>query len=206
MKNTKYHIYKRGSIILVDFPKGIGNELTGMHLAIVLNKNDSYNNGVLTVIPLSSKEKPYYTKLGNLVNDVIGPELMCRVELLNSHLNSIKQNKELLVKKIDDVYDKALTEDNKQGVLKILPELDDKFQEYLDNTEQFKENLDQFQKVLNVYNKMNKGSFALVQNITTISKKRITRPINKLDPIGKIHLPNDLMDLIDSDIIRMYTK
>ena len=41
------------------------SEIKGKHLAIVLTKNDSPNNGVLTVIPLSSKNKPYYVPIGN---------------------------------------------------------------------------------------------------------------------------------------------
>lgn len=50
---------------MVEFSPSMGSEIKGKHLAIVLTKNDSPNNGVLTVIPLSSKNKPYYVPIGN---------------------------------------------------------------------------------------------------------------------------------------------
>lgn len=57
----KFQRFKRGNVVMVEF----SSEIKGKHLAIVLTKNDSPNNGVLTVIPLSSKNKPYYVPIGN---------------------------------------------------------------------------------------------------------------------------------------------
>ena len=57
---------------MVEFSPSMGSEIKGKHLAIVLTKNDSPNNGVLTVIPLSSKNKPYYVPIGNFfLNEAI---------------------------------------------------------------------------------------------------------------------------------------
>lgn len=60
----KFQRFKRGSVVMVEFSPSMGSEIKGKHLAIVLTKNDSPNNGVLTVIPLSSKNKPYYVPIG----------------------------------------------------------------------------------------------------------------------------------------------
>lgn len=43
------------------------------------------------------------------------------------------------------------------------------------------------QDITDYYNGKNKDSFAKVLSITTISKHRIKKSINVLDPIGKIH-------------------
>ena len=61
----KFRRFKRGNVVMVEFSPSMGSEIKGKHLAIVLTKNDSPNNGVLTVIPLSSKNKPYYVPIGN---------------------------------------------------------------------------------------------------------------------------------------------
>ena len=60
----KYSSYKYGSIIMVNFGTNIGDEICGNHFAIVLTNNDNPYNSVLTVLPLSSKNKPNRYKLG----------------------------------------------------------------------------------------------------------------------------------------------
>lgn len=68
----KFQRFKRGSVVMVEFSPSMGSEIKGKHLAIVLTKNDSPNNGVLTVIPLSSKNKPCYVPIGNFfLNEAI---------------------------------------------------------------------------------------------------------------------------------------
>ena len=68
----KFQRFKRGSVVMVEFSPSMGSEIKEKHLAIVLTKNDSPNNGVLTVILLSSKNKPYYIPIGNFfLNEAI---------------------------------------------------------------------------------------------------------------------------------------
>ena len=56
------------------------------------------------------------------------------------------------------------------------------------------------------YTKKNKKSFALVQNITTISKTRIKKPVNHYDPIKKLIADSLILDLIDNKIIELFTN
>lgn len=65
--NKKYRVYKRGTIVKIDFGVGLGSEMSQVHFAIVLNKNDNQNNNVLTVLPLSSKEQRFNLDLGPLI-------------------------------------------------------------------------------------------------------------------------------------------
>ncbi len=53
---------------------------------------------------------------------------------------------------------------------------------------------------------MKRGSIALVNQITTISKIRIYDPKTTKDILSGITLSNDGLDKIDKEIIRKYTK
>lgn len=63
----KYKVYKRGTIIKVDFGVNLGSEMSQVHFAIVLNKYDNPSNNVLTVVPLTSKQGKYNLDLGSLI-------------------------------------------------------------------------------------------------------------------------------------------
>ncbi|HAP8019376.1 TPA: type II toxin-antitoxin system PemK/MazF family toxin, partial [Enterococcus faecium] len=60
MPNKNYRVYKRGTIVYVDFGVNVGYELSGNHFAIVLNNKDNSKNGVVCVVPISSKKKSNY--------------------------------------------------------------------------------------------------------------------------------------------------
>lgn len=64
----------------------------------------------------------------------------------------------------------------------------------------------QLNKVFDIYKNMDKISYAMVQNIDTTSKLKVMKPINKYDPLNNIKLPDKLMNEIDKEIIRFFTK
>ena len=65
--------YKKGTIVMIDFGVNIGNELSNHHFGIVISKGDNKRNGILTVLPLSSKfSKHYLTELGRSRPSSIG--------------------------------------------------------------------------------------------------------------------------------------
>lgn len=63
--------------------------------------------------------------------------------------------------------------------------------------------LNMLQNITNFYNGKDKDSYAKILSITTISKYRIKKSINALDPIGKIQLSNETMDRIDTEIVKL---
>ena len=167
----KYERYKRGQIIMVNFSPSVGSETKNNHLAIVLNKNDSPNNGVLTVIPLSSKEKNYYLDLGNILESQITLKLDALGNLLQ--LETIR----------------VLNGDMRQN-----------------EVDEMESNIDEYNKLVKVYTSMNKRSYAMVQNITTISKLRVLKPLNKYDPIKTFNVGNEVLTQIDNKIKQLFTK
>lgn len=62
------------------------------------------------------------------------------------------------------------------------------------------------QDITDYCNGKNKDSFAKVLSITTISKHRIKKSINVVDPIGKIQLSKETMDRIDTEIVKAITN
>ena len=173
-KEERFQKYKRGQIVSVDFSPSIGNELRGQHFAIVLTKKDSPKNGVLTVVPLSSKEKGYYLDVGNIVQKQIYPQL---VKEINGFAATVQAIQEL---------DEDGLKQQKDEILEVI------------------KNLSELRKMCDIYISKNKRSYALVQNITTISKKRIKKAVNKYDPIKKLIVDDLILDLIDNKIIELF--
>lgn len=167
----KFERYKRGQIVMVNFSPSMGSETKNNHLAIVLNKNDSPNNGVLTVVPLSSKQKPYYLDLGNILEQQVYSKLKIIADLIQLETSKL---------------------------------LDDDMSSIDINSVQ--NNINEYNRLVKIYSSMNKKSYAMVQNITTISKLRVLKPINKYDPIKTIVAGNEALTLIDDKIKQLFTK
>ena len=72
--------------------------------------------------------------------------------------------------------------------------------------EKIDKNVDLCTKVLNIYDKLKKTTYGKPQQITTISKNRILKPINQYDPIRNLTVSNAVMDKIDEAIIKLFTK
>ena len=53
---------------------------------------------------------------------------------------------------------------------------------------------------------MKKGSVALLNQITTISKQRIYYPRTSKDLLSGVHLSNKSLDLLDEKLIKLFTK
>lgn len=180
----EYQRYKRGTLVMVDFSPSKGSELSGKHLAISITKKDSPRNAVLTVIPLSSKEKPYYLDLGYFLMEQIIP-------VLERHQSIQMLDNQLVYKKIEFIREN--TQQNKFPTENINSDL-----------LRIEENHEKFSNVLRTYEKMNKNSFALVQNITTVSKLRILKPINKFDPILNLQVSDEILNKLDQKILELF--
>jgi len=81
--NGYYH-FKRGSIIRVDFGVNMGSEFSFPHFAVVLDKKDNSKKRTLTVVPLTSKDKPGRLPLGKEI-------FKQTVKILNQKLESNRQ-------------------------------------------------------------------------------------------------------------------
>ena len=141
---TKSGVFHRGEIIKVNLGFNIGSELGGLHYCVVLNKKDNPKNGVLNIVPLTSKKenKKYPKSCVNLGNELYNI-LNKNIEKENKRLN------ELLAK----LYD--------------LEEIPKSIQESISKEIKY---IDQLGKSINQYKK---ESIVLINQITTFSKQRL---------------------------------
>lgn len=188
-KPSSLRRYKRGEIIKVHLGFNIGSEEGGLHYAIVLDKNNSRNSPVVTVVPLTSvKPKTDINHLhkGNLF---LGNELFTS---LNSKCALIDRT---LRNELNDLTSKVNSPD-------WTPEESEKIKIRLDEaTKKF----ELLKKLSAEINKMKRGSIALTGQITTISKIRIYDPKTNMDVLSNVKLSNEKLDLIDNEILHNFT-
>lgn len=175
--SSKLKRYKRGEIVKINFGFNVGSELGGLHYAVVLNSKDTLSSPVLTVIPLSSiKENRKPHPF--MLN--LGTEIY---DLLNGKIQkAIKDIKDTLYS------NKALT-----TILEI-------------GRKDPNQDLTELENMHKEIKKMKSGSYALLNQITTISKMRINNPIYSTDALSGIHLSNENMNLLDKCITKYYFK
>lgn len=208
LKKVRFKRYKRGSIVMVDFGVNTGNEMSGVHFAITLTKHDHPYKGTLTVIPLSSKNKPYYLPLQKDMIQIIFDKIMkdaFKVEELHAIALSILQHKEIYHKHdsgisytmSSPVFNELLREINKD--YDLLNPID--FTIVLDNIEQ---KIKQMDEVYNHYSRFINDSYAHIDGITQVSKFKILKPVNDYDPIGKTQIPISMMEKIEFEIVKRF--
>lgn len=107
-----------------------------------------------------------------------------------------------LGKLISNSYIRSL-QDRIDALQKEVQEID------IDNCEfnpNFKKELKEVEKILNYYKTIkNNFSYAVIDQIRTVSKLNILPKINKYDIVGNYKCPKELMDIIDMSIIKTYT-
>lgn len=222
-RTYKYQKYKRGAVVMVNFGTNIGYELSGNHFAIVLNKDDNNRNGLLTVIPLTSKCKPQYLELNDSIYDLVlnaqnrylimlndtqdkhsnhRKELQNKLSMVQDNLDKIKElmGEEDYLSKYKELLDKMFLEQNEyMDQIKQLSLITDQESKEIDS------NMDKIYEVLDKYSEKNKTSYAMIKNISTISKLKILKPINKFDPIGKMNMSNSSLNRIDKELRKEFT-
>ena len=178
-KTKTHHKYKRGSILNVNFGFNIGSELGGLHLAIVIDKNDSIKKSMLTIIPLTSVKE--HTDISKLNKDKLPLGVIINKLIITKVANESNENLSQIKK-----YD----EDNGsyEELLKLLKEHDI-----------ISGHIDQLLK-------MKLGSIAHVGQIKSISKLRIVSPTRKNDLLDNIILPDKTLDIIDNKILELFLK
>lgn len=201
-KNTRFHLYERGTIIFVNFGTSIGAELSGYHFAIVLNHRDNNKNGLLNVLPLTSKDSKYSFPLGKRIYNMIFENVEDQIRMsedLYRKFNDFKEargnNKEYNLWFDENSFTYLLDTAKTKSVIT--------HEKHINCSELVKENLILLAQAKEFYQKFNKESYVKLASITSISKFRILKTINRVDPIGKICLSSDTMESIDAELAKI---
>lgn len=59
--------------------------------------------------------------------------------------------------------------------------------------------------IIKRYSTLKEHTYAKVHQITTISKYRVVKPVNALDPIRRLKVTNEVLNRIDKKIIELFT-
>ena len=191
-ENKLNKVYQRGTLVMIDFGVNIGNKLSGNHFGIVLNKKDSPKNGVLTVVPVSSKGNAFSIKLDGLISKK-------SIEFINRYMAEL--DKKFSFWKSLQCYANTLSDAEYNG-------LQSRSYQYA-NLPNFTHNLisdfEEIKEIIKTYKRFNKVSFAKCLDIRTISKNRI-KILNKFDPCGKIKVSSETLNKIDQKMIENFTS
>lgn len=182
--------YKRGQVLKVHFGFNIGNELGGLHYAIVVENNNPLSSGIVTVVPLTSikSNKPLTdgrVSLGaEIYNKVFTKSKTC--------VSAVSERVDALMKALEST-DKTTV--SAEYVKQLRSELVACQADVAYNS-----------RMLDEINKMKTGSIAHVNQICAVSKIRIKDPKSQHDVLNGIRISDALMDEIDREIIKIFTK
>ena len=188
--SSKLKEYSRGDIIKVNLGFKIGNEEGGLHYCVVLDKKNVKSHSTLTVIPLTSlKDNSKIHKTSVFLGNELYQNIMAKAKNI---FNSIDQIKTI------SYQEKAL---KNEKLNRIVEQITDEERYALQD---FKKKYSLIEKILEEVKQMKKGSIALVNQITTISKQRIYNPKKDFDILSDIKLSDEKMNLIDNKIKKLY--
>lgn len=198
---TKNIAYKRGDVIKVNLGYNVGNELGGIHYAVVIDKDNKHRSGMITIIPLSSKKDKVYERDIDLGNDLY-KQLNNKLRTLKMSAYKEKEKAETLIDLVVNILspyepDEELSEDEARNVEKILDQMQAQGND-LDYKIALLKNMHEEIK------RMKTGSIAKIEQITSISKMRIIDPKNTGGVLHNISLSADSMKLINSKLRELY--
>lgn len=184
--------YKRGEIVKVHLGFNVGSEEGGLHYAVVLDKNNPKSSPVVTIVPLTSVKpttdithlRPGSIYLGNELFVSLNAKLSTSTRSLRSHYEQLKQ------------FSSTLHGNATQETITAVKNEIDSLESEITFAERLRDEI----------SKMKRGSIALVNQITTISKIRIYDPKTDHDLLSNIKLSNEKLDLLDCEIARRYTN
>ena len=188
-KPTSLKRYKRGEIIKVHLGYNIGSEEGGLHYAVVLDKRNSIYSPVMTIVPLTSVKPTTNIKKLPMTSIYLGNELFTN---LSAQIQLTKQHIRYEYVRLKTVLD------NNAFVGEDIEKITNDIKK-LENEQRF------LTKMNREIEKMRKGSIALINQVTTISKIRIYDPKTSHDILSHVRLSDQKLDSIDSALISQYT-
>ena len=194
--------YKRGEIIKLHLGFNLGSEEGGLHYAVVLDKDNSIHNPVLTVVPLTSLKPSKKIDQLHKGEIFLGNELfVSMIAKAKTHSAFVGERIKYFESELDSITSILSSEDSisDDGLI-------DRINALKADIEKAKEEDAFTNKIIKEIMKMKQGSIALVGQITTVSKIRIYDPKSNNDVLSGIKLSNEKLDMIDAELMRLYTS
>ncbi len=196
-KPQKLLRYKKGSIINVNLGFNVGSEEGGLHYCVVLEKNNSINDKIITVAPLTSLKSK--TKVERLPKShlYIGDELRQKILLKATSMHIDTNNKLERTTNLLSLYESSINSNELSNNLNVFEKNLNSLAKDLNELEKEQQYV---QKHIDALSKMKHGSIILLNQVTTISKIRIHNPKSKYDVLNGIKLSETTLDRIDEKL------
>lgn len=178
-----YNKFSQGTVVTIDYGVPVGGEMSGIHFAIVLSKNDTQYKKTVLAIPLSSHNNKDRVSLGK--------DILYQAQLsMNDQLLCLKAKVQSLERKITDLTNDIKDSENELIRFKALKNpLKKDINKIKSNIKKYKNDLtlfikdknsllvevDKFKKELNHLDKYNKNSYACLDSIGSVSKLKIKK-------------------------------
>lgn len=170
--------YKRGQVLNVDFGFRLGNELGGLHYAVVLDVKNDWGSNVITVIPLMSLKEHY-------------KDNRYTVELPDGVYTALDNKLSGLIAQAREMVAEASRHDITA-------------QEAKAKRDAARSIITSAENALDELKHLKLGTVANTCQITTISKLRLTQPLNTSDALYGVRLSNSDMDRIYAQLKNLY--
>lgn len=173
---------KRGAVVSVDFGYRIGREFGGRHFAVVLDKENPLSAPVVTVVPLMSLKNTYkpnpYTCL---LDDGLYAPLFDRAASYSETADDLIRETKQMMSSSDTPLEMV------RAKLWAANQSNEKAKKIIDEIKHLKA-----------------GSVANTCQVTTVSKMRIKRPLQKDDPLYGIRLSTGDMEKINAQLKSLF--
>lgn len=181
---------KRGAIVRVEFGYRVGRELGGRHYAVVLDNNNSISRNTVTVVPLGSLKETSKNDSNNVIlEDGVYGSVQKKIDALIDDANQTAIEAAAMNAEID------MAPPEKKAVLRAVQ------RQKFDTTFRL---IDQAKSWMGEISHLKAGSVAKVDQITTISKMRISQPLQKTHPLYGVRLSAHDLDKIDEQLTKLY--
>ena len=181
---------KRGAVVCVEFGYRIGRELGGRHYAVVLDANNSIHSNTVTVVPLGSKKESSKDDMYNaILEDGIYGTVIHKLNALIESARKTLEDAAKVKKEIEDASEEQQTalEELRQEKIKSARAL-----------------IDQADIWMKEITHLKTGSVAKIDQVTTISKMRISQPLKKNHPLYGVRLSERDLDKIDTKLMTLF--
>ncbi|MEY8366076.1 type II toxin-antitoxin system PemK/MazF family toxin [Anaerovoracaceae bacterium 41-7] len=189
--------YKKGDIVKVHLGYRVGREEGGLHFGVVLDVRNSKNNDTITIVPLTSY-KP--DKRVHEDSVFIGDEVFKKIIGKHDQLSDVI--KEDILRYKEKIQETISVIDNSDG--RNEDELKTRVAGLNEELSVLNKKLTELEEIRKSIIKMQKGSVALTNQITTVSKIRIFDPVYSTNVLYGIRLSPTTISTIDQKIAELY--
>lgn len=180
---------KRGSVVRVEFGYRVGRELGGRHYAVVLDVKNPIHRNTVTVVPLGSLKEELDGDFNVVLEDGIYSPMYHKIAALIADANRMADEAEAMKDRIE-----ASAPEDAASLRAVFRQKLAAAKAQLKTAQAWIEDISQ----------MKPGSVVKVDQITTISKMRISAPLQKTHPLYGVRLSPRDMDSIDQRLQELY--